>query len=214
VLEPPAADRLDAHLSSCAECRRFAATAEATATTLRGRARAAAEGRDWDRVRAGFVARRRLDRRRKLGGLASFFVMGAMGWWAMGPAHGALFAAFVGAIGVFVHVRLFRPEERLARRAEAADADVLDFYRRDLDKEIRGLRGGRLVLLVLGILLASNLLLMVAAIATELARGRPLPNVESYVATGVVFTVIGAVMWLRGRRALPRLERERAELGT
>ncbi len=213
ALEPSVTERLDAHLGACPSCRGFAATAAATESALRARARDLTDGRDWDRVRHGFHARRRLDRSRKLGGLACFAVMGVVAWWALGPATGALFVAFLVGIVAFVYWRFVLPEQRRARRAEALDADLLEFYRRDLDTEIAALRGARRLVVVLTVLGVGNLLFLIADVVKELVRGRGLPDVEKYLATFVVFALVGGVMWVRGRRVLPRLLREREELG-
>ena len=91
--------------------------------------------------------------------------------------------------------------------------ELLEFYRRDLDREIAGLRGARQLVVVLTVLGVGNLLFLIADVVKELVRGRGLPDIEKYLATFVVFALVGGVMWVRGRRVLPRLLREREELG-
>ena len=206
-------ERLQAHLGSCTGCHGFAATAEATEAALRGRVRAASDGRDWDRVRAGFRARRRVDRNRKLRGLASFAVMVAIAWSVGGPITGAAFAVLFALIGALLYRWFLVPEQRRWRDVESIDTEMLAFYRSDLDKEIAGLRGGRPLLVVFGLLLAMNALLMAGHIVKEILLGNGLPRLETYLATFVTFAALGGVFWLRARLLLPRLERERRELG-
>jgi len=213
ALDAEATARLATHLVSCAGCRDFAATASATEAAMRLRVREASAGRDWETVRARFWARRRLDRNRKLRGLASFVLIFGLTAWSLGPVAGtgvALFAVAMLAIGWW---RVVLPEQRRARAARSVDADLLAFYRRDLDQELARLRGSRLLVVVMVVLFASNLVLMLGHVAKEMWLGHGFPDVQSYVATFVVFAVIGGMMWCHGRYRLPRLERERRELG-
>jgi len=204
---------LETHLRSCSGCRHFADSADVTEAALRGRVREAANRRDWDRVRAGFRARLRTNRNKMLWELASFVPMVAIGLWVFEPTTGIVFALLVLAIPAFVYWRLIIPKGRRARQAESIDTEMLNYYRKDLDDEIRGLRGGRLLIIAFGALFAWTLLFMTVRVVEALLRGQGFPNVESDVATFVTFALIGGVMWLRSRSVLPRLVRERAELG-
>ncbi len=213
ALDATATAQLSTHLAACSSCRRFATTAEATEAALRGQARAAVAERDWEHVRASFRLRRRSERNRKLRGLACVLTIVALQWWALGPLAGAITATFGVVVLVFAWFRYVLPRERRARQVESVDTEMLAYYRQELDEEIGGLRSSRPLVVVLLVLYAATLVLMVANVAKELVLGHGFPNIENYVATFIVFTLVGGGMWWRGRHVLPRLERERRELG-
>jgi hypothetical protein len=120
---------------------------------------------------------------------------------------------FFTTLVVVLYRKFLRPEQRLWRDVESIDTEMLAFYRSDLDKEIEGLRGGRLLLVVFGGLFALNALLMAGHIVKEVLLGNGIPRLETYLATFVTFALLWGVFWLRARVVLPRLERERRELG-
>ncbi|MBI5431466.1 MAG: zf-HC2 domain-containing protein [Planctomycetes bacterium] len=213
ALDPAEESRLEAHLRACAPCREFAATLEATSVAMSSHARSATAALDWERVRTGFVARRRAERNQRLRGLGAILLLVGIIGWSLGPAAGATFAALALALIGVGYWRLVRPQLRRAQAVATLNTDMLAFYRADLDQEIRGLKGARQLVVVLALLFALNAIFMLGHVVREQLLGHDFPNVRSYVATFITFALVGGAMWLRGRAVLPRLERERAELG-
>lgn len=213
ALEGQAAARLEAHLLSCASCQNFAAEFGATDDILRGRVQAASAVRDWDAVRARFRGRRRALSNRQLRGLAAFVVMVAITWSVAGPSVGLAFAGWFAGIAGYVYWRFVLPERRRVSRLEAVDTDLLAFYRASLDQEIEGLRSGRPLMVVFGLLFVMNALLMVGHVVWRVVRGEEVSPLGSHLATFGVFAVLAGFFWLRGRVLLPRVLRERRELG-
>jgi hypothetical protein len=212
ALDAAASARLAAHLASCGACRSFAATAEATQAALRGRVVAAAGGRDWDRVRAAFRARRRHRTRATRTGLAMLTAIVALETWAFGPAWGAALGVFALVVLVFGLFRTILPNARRAREAERVDAELLDFFRRDLDHEIEELRRSKPLLPVVLWIYALLVLVTAGLVAKRLwITHEPVEWPELLVPV-VVVTGVWVPIWRRVRVSLPRLERERQEL--
>jgi hypothetical protein len=185
----------------------------ATEEALRGRVQTVAAGRDWDAVRDRLRVRRRAGRNQQLRGLGASAVLVAITWWVTGPVAGMVLAAWFAGLACFVYWWFVLPERRRVSRLESVDTDMLAFYRSSLDQEIAGLRSGRPLIIVFGCLFVMNALLMAGHVVWRLVLGEGLPPLGSYLVTFVVFAVLGGAFWLRGRFALPRLERERREFG-
>lgn len=208
ALDAHSAASLDRHLAACADCRAYAAGAEAPPYPT-----APPAALDWRAILEGFRAHRRAARRRALLGTGALVLLVSGTAVTLGPwAGGALALGTALAAGYHV-AAVVGPEARHLRALESDRASLVDRYRADLDRRLSELRGARQVVFITGLLLVINLAFMLAKIARELWHGRAFPDVESHLATFVTFTVVGAVMAAHGRRALPRLERERAELG-
>lgn len=207
ALDAEGAASLDRHLLTCAACRAYAADAGASPWPTPPAAP------DWGAVLAGFRTHRQAERRRALVGAGALVLVMGGAAVTLGPWAGGALALGTGlALGYHTLV-VARPEARRLRALESDRAGLVERYRADLDRRLADLRGARQVVFVTGLLMVLNLVFMLAKVTRELALGRGLPDVESHLATFVTFAVVGAVMAAHGRRALPRLERERAELG-
>ena len=199
------AARLGVHLAGCAACRGFAASAQATQAALRDRVVGASAGRDWD----GAALRRRVTGiwRRVAACVAVLVGTFALNWWENGLRSalglGALCTVVLAAGLWLAHW----PRIRRARRAEAAGEDLLACYRADLDGELARLRTSRGAAAAIAVL-------DVVVIATR-ARSVLLHGVAERVHLVQLVCAVSllAFMAYRFLVALPRLERERRELG-
>jgi len=211
ALDVAAVARLDVHLATCAACRSFAATAEATEAALGGRTRTASASRDWAATRAAFRGRRHALRRGALTAWALTPPLVAVFWWTLAPP---LFWCLVAWWSVMLVVASRRGAEdaRQARRAEVVDEELLSFYRAHLDGEIAVIRRSKplfpLLTASFGALIVANLALLAKALFFD---DRPFAEPQLMMPLVVLPTVF-AWLWRRVRVVLPRLERERREL--
>jgi hypothetical protein len=212
ALGPEEAARLAAHLGTCAACRAFAATAEATEAALRDRVDVASSGRDWDALRTSFRARRSRSRAMKILGFVVVAILLALDWWTMDPVFALVLTVLLAAIVVVAFWVKILPEARRARQAEKADVDLVAYYRQDLDKEIGELRTSRPIVTVVVWLAAALPVLFAANLVKERWLGHPFPDVRREVVGILSMALVAGPMWYRTRRVLPRLEREREEL--
>ncbi len=211
ALDADGVARLNAHLATCATCRAFAATAEATKNALSGRTRNAAASRDWESTRSAFRDRRRAARRGAVTGWALLPPLLAVFWWTLAPPLFLCLAAWTTAMLVAAS-RRGAADARSARRAESVDEELLAFYRADLDREIALIRGSKhlipLLAVSFGVLMAANLALLAKALFFD---DRPFAEPQLLMPLMVLPTVF-VWLWRRVRVVLPRLERERREL--
>jgi len=211
ALDAAGVARLGQHLATCAACRGFAATAEATENALHGRTRTATTSRDWESTRAAFRDRRRAVRRGALTAWALTPPLVAVFWWTLAPPLFWCLVAWMSAMLV-VASRAGAEDARRARRAEVVDADLLAFYRTDLDREIAVIRGSKPLFPILaasfGAMIVATLALLAKALFFD---DRPFAEPQLLMPL-VVLPIVFAWLSRRVRVVLPRLERERKEL--
>jgi hypothetical protein len=203
--------RLEAHLSSCDSCRSFAAAAEATAGALRGLARTATSSRDWDAMRSAFRAHRNARRRGARTAWALTPPLVAVLLWTLSPPLSWCLVAWLIVMLVLAS-RSDANEARRARLAGVVSADLLAFYRADLDREIALIRKSKplfpMLAVSFGLMIVASLALLVKAL---IADDRPFDEPQLLMPL-VVLPIVFAWLWRRVRVVLPRLERERKEL--
>jgi hypothetical protein len=199
ALDADGAARLDAHLATCAACQGFAETAAATGRRWAARTRTATASRDWAATRAAFRDRRR-----------------ARGWPPDGVGADAARRCSGGrsrrrCSGRRVVVRDARrvAKGRGGRRAGATSrvVDELAFWARG--REIAVIRRSKPLFPMLaasfGGLIAVNLALLAKALFFD---DRP-----SAAGLLILWSSCPVRLARRAQVVLPRLERERLELG-
>jgi hypothetical protein len=164
-------------------------------------------------VRARFRLHTAAVRRRAMLSIPMIGLLLAVDWWGFGPVGGMV---ITGAAGVTLLVMLFAvvwPRRRAALRASAVSGDLLGFYRKDLDRKISALRKGRSLFPVAAILGGVAMLLGIWSIIADHVADRDLAHARTQIAMVVSMGVCLLPQWHRIRVDLPRLERERQELG-
>lgn len=209
--DPNASKRLDLHLSSCPECRDFEATAKETENTMRIDADRVGKTIDWAQLR-GRV--HKLMKWKSPSGAAAticlaFLAIQAMRWidsWVLGqpftgPDWTVTFAWLLTMIALFFFFNGRRLRE--AKRAQASREKLIEFYRKELDRQIRETRLTLAGLAILGCLVAFPLV-------SELHRG--LSSLK-FLSSSLLFEafLVGSFLFAY-LRELPRLRRERTEL--
>jgi predicted anti-sigma-YlaC factor YlaD len=221
ALDEDGVARLDAHLATCAACRGFAATDAAAATALRRRAAEAAASRDLAKTRASVRARAARDRVR----LANVAILAALVFVLILSMEGrgigdwdwqeiASLLVVHATIPVVVYVAWYLPRRRRDAEAESlASGELLRNHRRDLDKEVGDLvwRQDRAVGVV------TTILFMDLYYAHEEAQlDDLLPGYANWRKIAVLAAIgVYVATWVGWRYFvdLPRLERERRDLG-
>jgi hypothetical protein len=205
------AGELEAHLAECAPCRAYAGLARGSERTMQTAGAELGERIDWERVRAGVDHGARRARRELWVG--AFFAMGITAVWVTIPPWQkvlaspvvvtVLLAALIPAAALCaIAFRHIRGRALSAGAARTSDGAALGWMREELDGRIRERRN------VLFLEVAICALLAVVALLEQI------PDEGSFrlwfVAGAAV--VSGDAAWT-AFRALPRLLRERNELG-
>lgn len=198
---------LQAHLAGCASCRAYAGLAHGMERTMQT-AGAELDGRiDWQRVRAEVEqGARRARHELWAGGAWALFCIAVVPWRQLLAAPiplAVLVAALVpAALLCAIVYRQTRGRALSAGASRASDAAALGWLREELNARIRGRRR------------ALFLEVAACAVVAAVALLEQVPDrawLRLVLVAGVVL-VFGDAGWA-AFRALPRLERERAELG-
>ncbi|CAN5344279.1 hypothetical protein BH11MYX1_BH11MYX1_36210 [soil metagenome] len=209
ALDSEGVARLDEHLASCSACAAFADVSHHTEDEMRQQAAAATTRVDWSKIERYLASRSKQDRIKhvQLVGFAVmiFVIMGVFALRARSWHH----AVAPLVVGCFFLLVLFTTAEILRRRskrlatevttAARTKAGLLEFYRRQLDREIVAHRRAVPISIAICFLWTGPLLL----------GSPPLPTIVLDVGAAVALLV--AVAWDRLVR-LPRLRKERAAL--
>jgi hypothetical protein len=210
ALDAEGVARLEAHLAGCARCRGFAETAEATETALRARSGGT---RDLTVVTAAFVRHLRRDvairASQAFGGGA---LVACTVLWTQGWEYG-LFGVVGAAVGVAAGVYFVLLPRRRRRLADAAARpDYFAYYRRELDKEIKGLRALRPIVRVVGVICAAVVVVSVLNVFVKWGETGEFRAVRIAVGALLMSTLATIPSWYNAYRLLLRLERERRDL--
>jgi hypothetical protein len=197
ALDPAGAARLEEHLASCPDCRAFATLTSETEDEMRQQAALTISRVDWTRIEHGIGNWRDEIRRRPWRSLIETIVMLPALWLVfgfnmIGPTVGAV-------IGLEIVRRRLRGRLAESQRAEASRGALLDFYRRQLDREIMEHR--RAVAIAAVTIVGFPLVIL----------WRPHSTFQLAVAAGLTFAMVCLGAWLALIK-LPRLRRERATL--
>jgi hypothetical protein len=194
--------QLDAHLHSCADCRRFEDGARLTQSCLD----CARQDPPTETLRRRWLAGRAQSQRRMWGVLLVALPAIPAVWAASGSLSLALTSVGIvelTLLGVLLIVALVKA--RMTAKLSRTQGDFFSFYRRQVEARIRRMRGLRVFLpLSTSAVLLSRLS---HAGDVSLAFHRP---VTWFFAAGIVVSC-GASVFLSAR-VLPRLERELSEL--
>jgi hypothetical protein len=212
ALDAAGSAALDAHLASCASCRRFEALAKETETTMRTQAAETIGQVDWARVLAG-VREVRAYHASALARMATLWAAFTLALALVAWPHSARQLAWEAAVAAALAVACSEVGPltawlrlRRARQAERTPAEMLAFLRSDLDRRIREIRAARALYTALAV--AVNGLFIWIGLSRDVAAGDWL---SVALVAGSLASFPAAYYWLF-RRVGP-LERERAELG-
>ncbi len=201
ALPPERAEALEAHLSTCAGCRTFAAEARRTQELLGGPGPAVPVGDLLERVHRVQSG----DRWRLAAVGAGIIATGLLLWWSTGSlALGASIAVLVALLVLpAVHLRGRRLAAAVARAGSGGEA-LLTVYRTELESRLRRWSRVRVLVLVFATF-------QLAAVALGLpwpASLRPVMHLYLF-GTAAVCLARGVYLTLR---TLPALRRELGEL--
>jgi len=208
ALAPEDAAALDAHLPTCASCRTYADMVQGTERTMQNAA--AVANIDWEKVRAGVNKGARTARRELWVGAAWALLYVAVAASKM-PSPGemlarpivpvVLLAALAPALALTaLAFRHARGRALSAGAARKSDGAALGWVRGELDTRIRARRNGLFLEVAL------------CAVVAAVALFNELPG-EVRIMLGLGMAVVVADAAWAAFRALPRLQRERGELG-
>ena len=208
ALEADMTAGLDEHLASCEACRRFETLARKTEGTMNTCANTAASGMDWERVRKKIEAMER-GLHRELSWPTTLFAMaigaatGAVTVWAVGsknPLYDSIFLCVFLAVLIWYCRRGLRRRLQELKQVEGVREEIVQYYRKDVERRIKVQRRCMLPSLLFGLFF----------IGVGLCTASSATSIAFYVAWGLIWILLP----LYSRVAvLPRLQRERKELG-
>lgn len=194
ALEAAAAKRLDAHLATCAGCRRYERIATIVQTQLREArgASVAGMGRGAVGFRTRMLAHQSPDE-------IALVAVGVMVLLPLLGIHGPLAVVLVVVPAIALQMLLAR--RRLRGLGEAdAPGDLAAFYARELERRIRERRRGRFVTPA-----------VVVLFWVAMHRWFPLSTLSEFLFAGILAIALVRAARLE-RRAIERLESELADL--
>jgi hypothetical protein len=207
ALDAERAVSLDAHLATCATCRAFEVTAKETEEMMRVSATASAGGVDWDKVIAGVEKMKRQYRRIKImTPIAVVIGAGLLLILVLSSKHPLwLFGGFFAGALPLLAWRITRAHNLLFEAAQASRGrdDLLSYFRKEIDRRVERMTRVRVIMPLMGIFLAYH----------GWQRAMPKGNMSYFWVQGACsLLMMGQGLYFHFV-LLPRLRRERAELG-
>lgn len=199
---------LDEHLASCDACRRFETLAEKTKATMSMRANTVVSKMDWERVLERIKATERglhqdLSWGRTLSAITIGVAIGVASLWLAG-SRDTLFNIIFPCIFIpaFTWLQRCGVRRRLQelKQAELVRDEIVQHYRKDVERRIRVLRRSILAAPLFGIF----------CMGAGLYRAFSATSIAFHVILGLAFILLPLYTRIA---VLPRLQRERKELG-